>query len=89
MLYTAYQYPGPAAVRYPRGTGPGSTIEQDMKALNIGEAVYCRHGQQVAILAFGAMLQPAMQAALSHNASVINMRFIKPLDEKMIEEVGM
>jgi 1-deoxy-D-xylulose-5-phosphate synthase len=84
MLYTAYEYKGPAAVRYPRGTGPGAVIEKEMTALPIGRGVEKRQGQKIAILAFGASLTPALKAAESLNASVADMRFVKPLDETLI-----
>ena len=87
MLYTAYQHPGPAAVRYPRGTGPNRVINKEMQALPLGKGVYCRHGKRVAILAFGSMVSAAIQAAEQLNATVINMRFIKPLDTALIKEV--
>ncbi len=80
MLSTAYQYEGPASVRYPRGTGPGSEVTQMLDTIPIGKAVHCRHGKRIAILSFGCLLTPAMQAAQALDATVINMRFIKPLD---------
>ena len=84
MLYTAYQYPGPAAIRYPRGTGPGAIISETMTAVSIGEAVEVRSGKDVAILSFGALLSQAINAADQLNATVVDMRWVKPLDEKMI-----
>jgi 1-deoxy-D-xylulose-5-phosphate synthase len=81
MLTTAYQYPGPAAVRYPRGTGPGVTIESALTAIPIGKAITARQGKRIALLVFGSLLTPALQAAEAMNATVINMRFVKPLDE--------
>ena len=84
MLYTAYQYPGPAAIRYPRGTGPGALIADDMTALEIGKAVEVRRGERVAILSFGALLAEAMAAAEELNATVVDMRWVKPLDEEKI-----
>jgi 1-deoxy-D-xylulose-5-phosphate synthase len=88
MLYTGFMHPGPAAVRYPRGTGPGTEIETQMTCLEIGQSRTCRDGQQVAILAFGAMLTPALEAAEALNATVIDMRFIKPLDEAMVHKLA-
>jgi 1-deoxy-D-xylulose-5-phosphate synthase len=85
MLYTGFQHNGPAAVRYPRGTGPGVKIQSDMTALPIGKAEIRRQGKQIALLAFGSMLTPALQAAEALNATVINMRFIKPLDTHMLQ----
>ena len=88
MLHTAYHYQGPAAVRYPRGSGPIVTIDHDMKLLELGKAVYCRHGKRIAILAFGSMVYPAVAAGEALNATVVNMRFIKPLDTAMIKEIA-
>ena len=87
MLTTAYRYPGPASVRYPRGTGPNATIAKELTALPIGKGLFCRHGQRVAILAFGSMVYPAVSAGEIINATVVNMRFIKPLDEELLQEV--
>jgi 1-deoxy-D-xylulose-5-phosphate synthase len=84
MLYTAYQHKGPAAIRYPRGTGQGATITQEMTALEIGNAVQVRRGERVAILNFGTLLPVAMQVADELNATVVDMRWVKPLDEETI-----
>jgi 1-deoxy-D-xylulose-5-phosphate synthase len=84
MLYTAFTLDTPSAVRYPRGSGPGMAIEREMKALTIGRGVVRREGKRVAILAFGSMLKPALEAGESVNASVADMRFVKPLDEELI-----
>ncbi|MCB1706402.1 MAG: 1-deoxy-D-xylulose-5-phosphate synthase [Halioglobus sp.] len=84
MLYTAYQYPGPAAIRYPRGTGPGAMIFEEMTELPLGEAVEVRSGKDVAILNFGALLPQAITAADQLDATVVDMRWVKPLDEKMV-----
>jgi len=84
MLYTAYQYPGPAAIRYPRGTGPGALIEDAMTELDIGKAVQVRNGKEVAILNFGALLSQALAAADQLNATVVDMRWVKPMDEQML-----
>lgn len=88
MLYTGFQYNGPAAVRYPRGTGPGVAIEKQMQALPIGKALQRRQGKDIAILAFGSMLIPALEAGETLNATVINMRFVKPLDEMLIKQLA-
>ncbi|MEN9457118.1 MAG: hypothetical protein RL210_2637 [Pseudomonadota bacterium] len=88
MLYTAFQLNTPTAVRYPRGTGPGIAIEQAMTAIPLGKGEIRRRGQKVALLAFGPMLQPAMQAAEALNATVVNMRFVKPLDNALVEELA-
>lgn len=84
MLYTGFLQPGPCAVRYPRGSGPGVATVKAMQALAIGKAEPRRLGQQVALLAFGAMLTPALQAGEQLDATVINMRFVKPLDETLL-----
>lgn len=84
LLYTAYQFPGPAAVRYPRGSGPDTVIKTAMETLPIGQAEIRRQGKNIAILAFGSMVSPALTAANTLNATVVNMRFIKPLDETLI-----
>lgn len=87
MLTTAFEYDGPTAVRYPRGNVPDDAIENTLDTIEIGKAIYTRHGERVAILSFGSLLSPAMQAAERLNATVVNMRFVKPLDEAMIREV--
>ena len=85
LLYTAWLHPGPAAVRYPRGTGPGVTIEKQMTALPIGESRTLRQGKgEVAILAFGAPLAAALKAGEKLDATVIDMRWVKPLDRDAI-----
>jgi 1-deoxy-D-xylulose-5-phosphate synthase len=89
MLYTASQQPGPAAVRYPRGGGPGVAIVQAMSALEIGRAEYRRRGSSgLALLAFGTMLAPALVLGERLNATVVNMRFIKPLDRALLREIA-
>lgn len=88
MLTTGYHYPGTAAVRYPRGSGIGATVYPTLETLQIGKAQLVRQGHKVAILAFGSMLHPALQAAESFDATVVNMRFIKPLDETMVLEIA-
>ena len=88
MLYTGFQHDGPAAVRYPRGTGPGNEIEEAMKALPIGLGEIRRKGKGVAILSFGALLDQAQQAAEQLDATLANMRFVKPLDETLVRELA-
>ncbi len=88
MLYTGFQYRGPAAVRYPRGTGPGAAIDPMMRALEIGKGVVKRKGSGIAILSFGTLLEEAMVAAESLDATVADMRFVKPLDEALIAELA-
>ncbi len=84
MLTTAYRLDGPSAVRYPRGTGPGVTIEKKLLALPLGKGEIRRQGKQAALLAFGSMLAPALAAAEELDATVANMRFVKPIDEQLI-----
>ena len=84
LLYTGYQFNGPAAVRYPRGTGTGAVIDKTMTALPIGKGLVKREGSKVAILNFGTLLSSALQAADQLDATVVDMRFVKPLDKEMI-----
>lgn len=88
MLSTAYHHPGPAAVRYPRGTGPNSTIDTTLTTLEIGKANLIKQGNTVAILAFGTMLSSAIEAAQKLNATVVDMRFVKPLDTKLLLQLA-
>ncbi|HUH39044.1 MAG TPA: 1-deoxy-D-xylulose-5-phosphate synthase [Spongiibacteraceae bacterium] len=88
LLYTAFLHPGPAAVRYPRGSGPGARIETAMTALPIGRGLLRREGREVAILSFGALLNSALVAAETLDASVADMRFVKPLDEALIRQLA-
>jgi 1-deoxy-D-xylulose-5-phosphate synthase len=89
MLTTAYLYPGPAAVRYPRGAGPGAVMSSPLTALPMGKAEVRRQGERIAILAFGTMVTPALQAGESLNATVVNMRFVKPLDVELVKELAL
>jgi len=84
MLYTGFMHDGPAAVRYPRGTGPGVDVDEAMTELHLGKGRIHRRGRNVAILAFGSMLPPALEAAAALDATVANMRFVKPLDEDLV-----
>ena len=84
MLYTAFQMDSPSAVRYPRGAGTGVAPIKEMKALQIGLGEICRKGEKIAILAFGSMLKPSLEAAEELNATVANMRFVKPLDDELV-----
>ena len=88
LLYTGFIHQGPAAVRYPRGTGPGAQIEQAMTAVPIGKGTMRRTGAQVAILNFGTTLASAIEAAEHLNASVADMRFVKPIDEALIRQLA-
>ncbi|MBA3024060.1 MAG: 1-deoxy-D-xylulose-5-phosphate synthase [Gammaproteobacteria bacterium] len=84
MLTTAYRMSSPTAVRYPRGTGPGVPVSKEMTALEVGKGEVRRSGIGVAILSFGTMLEPALEAAEKLNATVANMRFVKPLDAELV-----
>jgi len=88
MLYTGYSLEGPSAVRYPRGTGPGVPIQAQMTALPVGRGEIRRKGSRVAILAFGSMVRPALQAAEALDATLANMRFVKPLDAGLVRELA-
>ncbi|MCF7970219.1 MAG: 1-deoxy-D-xylulose-5-phosphate synthase [Methylococcaceae bacterium] len=84
MLSTGYQYEGPASVRYPRGKGPGTVVSTDLDTLEIGKAEIRHQGGRIAILAWGSMVTPGLEAGKQLGATVINMRFIKPIDADMI-----
>ena len=84
MLYTGFMHNGPAAVRYPRGKGPGSEVSKEMTAIPLGRSKTIRQGQNLAILAFGSMVEPCREIAVQLNATLINMRFVKPLDREAI-----
>lgn len=88
LLYTGFIHNGPAAVRYPRGTGPNVTIERDMTALPIGKGVIKQQGKGIALLNFGALLPAATQAADHFGATLVDMRFVKPLDEDLLLELA-
>ena len=88
MLYTAFRLDQPAAVRYPRGSGPGTPIDLRMQALPVGQGELRRRGRRVALLAFGSMLKPALEAAAELDASVANMRFVKPLDADLVLQLA-
>ncbi|SEF80857.1 1-deoxy-D-xylulose-5-phosphate synthase [Nitrosomonas ureae] len=84
MLYTAFKLDTPTAVRYPRGTGPGIQVQKEMQALPIGRGEIRRQGKKIALLAFGSMLAPCLTAGDELDATVVNMRFIKPLDDDLL-----
>jgi 1-deoxy-D-xylulose-5-phosphate synthase len=88
MLSTAYHYPGPAAVRYPRGAGIGATVAPDLASIEIGKGEVKRQGKGIAILAFGSMVTPAIGAGEDLNATVANMRFVKPLDVVLVKRLA-
>jgi len=87
MLYTAFQMETPAAVRYPRGAGPGTPLEA-LHALPLGRGRVLRRGRRVALIAFGSMVKPALEAAEGLDATVADMRFVKPLDESLVAELA-
>ncbi|MGH8110196.1 MAG: 1-deoxy-D-xylulose-5-phosphate synthase [Arenimonas sp.] len=88
MLSTGYQYQGPAAVRYPRGSGTGAAIQNNLDTLPIGKAELRQRGNKIALLAFGAVLPVAEQVAAELGLTVVNMRFVKPLDRAMMLELA-
>ncbi|MFV2060600.1 MAG: 1-deoxy-D-xylulose-5-phosphate synthase [Gammaproteobacteria bacterium] len=87
MLSTGFKHQGPCAVRYPRGTGPGVEVKTSLDTIEIGKAELCREGSKIAILSFGITLSAALEAAEILDATVVNMRFVKPLDEIIIQEI--
>ncbi len=89
MLFTAFSLNSPTAVRYPRGSGPGVKIDSTMRAVPIGKGEIRREGRRIAILAFGSMLSPALDAAEDLNATVANMRFVKPLDDELVLKLAL
>ncbi|MEW6133138.1 MAG: 1-deoxy-D-xylulose-5-phosphate synthase [Pseudomonadota bacterium] len=88
LLTTAYQYPGPAAVRYPRGCGPGAVLEAGLDPLPVGRSKTLREGKKAAFLAFGPVLAECLKAAEELDATVVDMRFVKPLDEARVLELA-
>jgi 1-deoxy-D-xylulose-5-phosphate synthase len=88
MLYTGFIHEGPASVRYPRGKGPGVSVEKTMTALPLGKAELRHQGSRIAILAWGSMVTPALAAGQHLGATVVNMRFVKPIDEQLILELA-
>ena len=88
LLYTGYMHSGPAAVRYPRGTGPGATIQKEMSAVPIGKGIVVREGGGAAILNFGTLLDSAVTVANQLNSTVADMRFIKPIDKELIRSLA-
>jgi len=88
MLTTGYEYKGPAAVRYPRGKGPGVSVSKDLSTLEMGKAEIVHKGGRIAMLAWGSMVAPAIEAGKKLGATVINMRFIKPIDADLILEMA-
>ncbi|MES2148214.1 MAG: 1-deoxy-D-xylulose-5-phosphate synthase [Pseudomonadota bacterium] len=88
MLTTGYHYPGPAAIRYPRGAGIGAAIGKELTSIELGKGEIKRSGKSVAILAFGSMVAPSVAAGTELNATVANMRFVKPLDVALVRQLA-
>nr|A4XZ25.1 RecName: Full=1-deoxy-D-xylulose-5-phosphate synthase; AltName: Full=1-deoxyxylulose-5-phosphate synthase; Short=DXP synthase; Short=DXPS [Pseudomonas mendocina ymp] len=88
MLTTGYLFDGPAAVRYPRGSGPNAPLDAGLELLEIGKAIVRRQGKGAALLVFGVQLAEALQVGEALNATVVDMRFVKPLDEALLRELA-
>ncbi|MBQ1783791.1 MAG: 1-deoxy-D-xylulose-5-phosphate synthase [Gammaproteobacteria bacterium] len=88
MLYTGHQLNQPAAVRYPRGTGPGTYLDNSFSALPIGKARVVREGQGIALLCFGTLLAACKPVAEALNATLVDMRFVKPLDVTLVRQLA-
>jgi 1-deoxy-D-xylulose-5-phosphate synthase len=88
MLSTAFQYNGPAAVRYPRGAGVGAAVKKDLQTIPLGKGEVRREGNRIAILAFGTMVAPSLAAGEELDATVANMRFVKPLDAELVKQLA-
>ena len=88
LLSTAFLHDGPSAVRYPRGSGVGAAIEPGLETVEIGKGVLRRRGRDVALIAFGSLVAPALEAAGALDASVADMRFVKPLDTDLLRELA-
>lgn len=84
LLSTCYQANLPSAVRYPRGTGTGATVSDGLETVEIGKGIIRREGEKIAVIAFGSMVAPSLAAADKLNATVADMRFVKPIDEELI-----
>lgn len=88
LLTTCYQHPGPASVRYPRGAGCGAEVGTDLQTVEIGRGVVRRQGSRLALLVFGTLLPAAAQAAEALDATLVDMRFVKPIDEVLLSELA-
>jgi 1-deoxy-D-xylulose-5-phosphate synthase len=88
LLQTGYNYSGPALIRYPRGSGPGVRVDSEIAPLAIGKGEIRRTGKRVALLVFGSLLATAKQVADHLDASLANMRFIKPIDEELVVDLA-
>ena len=84
LLSTCYQANSPSSVRYPRGTGTGATVSDGLETVEIGKGIIRREGEKIAVIAFGSMVAPSLTAADKLNATVADMRFVKPIDEELI-----
>ncbi|WP_455029764.1 1-deoxy-D-xylulose-5-phosphate synthase [Neisseria sp.] len=84
LLSTCYQANSPSAVRYPRGTGTGATVSDGLETVEIGKGIIRREGEKIAVIAFGSMVAPSLTVADKLNATVADMRFVKPIDEELI-----
>jgi 1-deoxy-D-xylulose-5-phosphate synthase len=89
MLTTGHLFNGPAAVRYPRGSGPNAAIEPGLEPLEIGKGIVRRHGKQTALLVFGVQLAEALKVGEVLDATVVDMRFVKPLDEALVRQLAV
>ncbi|MDO8693399.1 MAG: transketolase C-terminal domain-containing protein, partial [Sheuella sp.] len=88
LLSTCYQYPGPASVRYPRGAGCGAIVHPGLETVPVGRGIVRRRGSKIAILVFGTLLPAAMQVAQALDLSVVDMRFVKPIDADLVREMA-
>ncbi|WP_336972904.1 1-deoxy-D-xylulose-5-phosphate synthase [Alcaligenes sp. PF14] len=88
LLTCCYQHPGPSSVRYPRGAGIGAEVDQELHTVPLGKANLRRQGKNLAILAFGPVLHEALKAAEVLDATVVDMRFVKPMDEALLQELA-
>ncbi|MCC2596426.1 1-deoxy-D-xylulose-5-phosphate synthase [Pusillimonas sp. MFBS29] len=88
LLSTCFQHPGPASVRYPRGAGVGATVADGLDVVPVGKGVVRRQGRHVAMLVFGTLAGAALQAAQALDATVVDMRFVKPLDTDLLEQLA-
>ena len=88
MLTTGYRYNGPAAIRYPRGSGTGAAVSASLDAIEMGKGEIKRQGRKIAILAFGSMVAPSVAAGVTLDATVANMRFVKPLDVELLKQLA-
>jgi 1-deoxy-D-xylulose-5-phosphate synthase len=88
MLSTGFRFNGPAAVRYPRGSGPGVAVQSSLDVLQIGKAQLRRRGSRIALLAFGSLLPAAEEVGEALGLTVVNMRFVKPLDRALILQLA-